>query len=369
MQTFPRSTAVAFTLVLFPSIAAAQALYSITEITPFEGGNLSNATAINNAGQIAGYAVTGGHSHAFIYENGVKTDLGTFGGPRSFAYGINASGQVVGNASVPGFPGGDHAFVSTNGGPKTDLGLFPGGGSSAYASGINASGQIVGNAYLADNFTRRAFRYSDGVMTMLGTLGGNSSRALDINDSGLIVGSSATGVGFAEHAFVINARGVMFGLGTFGGSFSFGYAINNAGHAVGQSYTTGNAEQHAFHFTGEALIDLGTLGGTSSAAYDINSSNEIVGSASTPDNLDVHAVLFSDGEVIDLNALVVADSGWVLNEALSINDFGLIVGRGTLNGQQRGFLLTPTAIPEPSSYSAMGGLAALGFGVLRRRRV
>ena len=43
----------------------------------------------------------------------------------------------------------------------------------------------------------------------------------------------------------------------------------------------------------------------------------------------------------DLNDLIPSGSGWVLTEAEGINEAGRIVGVGWLNGQQRGFLLTP----------------------------
>src|SRR5436305_8935300 len=61
------------------------------------GGFFSDAYAINNAGVIAGVAVTSDFSsHAFSYSGGVMTDLGTLGGASSIAYGINDSGTVVG---------------------------------------------------------------------------------------------------------------------------------------------------------------------------------------------------------------------------------------------------------------------------------
>jgi len=43
----------------------------------------------------------------------------------------------------------------------------------------------------------------------------------------------------------------------------------------------------------------------------------------------------------DLNNLIPAKSGWVLEQAYGINNSGLIVGTGTLNGAEHGFLLTP----------------------------
>jgi hypothetical protein len=42
-----------------------------------------------------------------------------------------------------------------------------------------------------------------------------------------------------------------------------------------------------------------------------------------------------------LNDLIPPSSGWVLEYAYDVNDFGQIVGAGSLDGQPRGFLLTP----------------------------
>ncbi len=43
----------------------------------------------------------------------------------------------------------------------------------------------------------------------------------------------------------------------------------------------------------------------------------------------------------DLNNLIPQNSGWSLQDAFSVNDNGQIAGVGVLNGQERGFLLTP----------------------------
>jgi probable HAF family extracellular repeat protein len=42
-----------------------------------------------------------------------------------------------------------------------------------------------------------------------------------------------------------------------------------------------------------------------------------------------------------LNKLIPAGTGWVLITAYGINNAGQIVGEGTVNGKQHGFLLTP----------------------------
>jgi hypothetical protein len=49
--------------------------------------------------------------------------------------------------------------------------------------------------------------------------------------------------------------------------------------------------------------------------------------------------------MVDLNSLIDPSSGWVLLQAIGINDSGQIVGQGQFDGQTRAFLLTP--VPEP----------------------
>src|SRR2546422_1055093 len=157
------------------------------------------------------------------------TDLGTLDGS-SVAYGINASGQVVGGSVTSS---GDSHAVLWQSGVMTDLGTLSGRTESS-ARGINAAGNVVGRSG-AD-----AFLWQSGVMMDLGP-----GEAWGINDAGQVVGDSSTSSGFS-HAFLWQ-NGVMRDLGTLPGDVSSAaFGINGAGHVIGYSYVTYGGPSHAF---------------------------------------------------------------------------------------------------------------------------
>ena len=143
------------------------------------------------------------------------------------------------------------------------------GGTGTYAYGINASGQVAGWSWMAGNTAGHAFiTGANGVgMTDLGTLGGaNWSQAYDINASGQVVGRYLTTGNLAPHGFITGANGLgIRDLWSLGGTGTDAYGINASGQVVGGATTVGNV-QHAFitGANGVGMTDLGTLGGTSS---------------------------------------------------------------------------------------------------------
>jgi probable HAF family extracellular repeat protein len=138
----------------------------------------SFAHAINNSGQIVGESDTtqSGVIHAFLWQNGVMTDLGTLGGDYSVAFSINNRGEVVGQSRT--YTSGPHAFLWRNG-VMTDLGTL---GDYSVAFGINNRGEVVGES---GTYTSgpHAFLWRNGVMTDLG-----SGSAYAINERGQVVG-------------------------------------------------------------------------------------------------------------------------------------------------------------------------------------
>lgn len=324
-----------FALPADVEIAASAAQYTIKDLGTF-GGSYSEAFGINASGQVVGSAATAsGQGHAFLYSGGILFDLdlpGTFGTARA----INDAGQVGGYY----YDGSYQAFLDTND-QITDLGTLGGNYAAAYA--IGASGQACGSSYTSSN-EEHAFLWSAGVITDINAFGGDYSSARGINASGQVVGFAYLPSG-AFHAFVRTGT-ASTDLGTLGGDYSEADAINDAGKVVGQAYLHGNIKAHAFLWNGSgALKDLGQLpGGNYSQALALNpTASQIVGRASVPDpNFIVyHAFLYSNGKMKDLNQLIPGRSGWILTEATGVNAAGQIVGTGTIHGQQHAFLLNP----------------------------
>ena len=106
--------------------------------------------------------------------------------------------------------------------------------------------------------------------------------------------------------------------------------------------------------------------GATSDALGVNNSQQIVGNSTLVDNSTQHAFLWEDGEIIDLNSLIAPESGWELTSALEINNNGDIIGIGTYNGVERGFVAR--AVPEPSSVLGILGLGVFGLGSWLKRK-
>lgn len=203
------------------------------------GPNTSTAVAINNAGQVVGRFSSGGaNARVFMYNGGALTDLGS-PGPGIQPAAINNNGEVVGSFSGYGY--GPAAVLYTGGGWTNILG--PGFSYHSYAYSINSSRQTLIRVVHPTTGVEGRYLHSDGVLTGLGY-------ATALNESGQVVGSSG------GRAFLYSG-GVTSDLGTLGGNNSTAYGINNNGQIVGVS-TTSNGTTRAFIYSEGTMRDLGS---------------------------------------------------------------------------------------------------------------
>jgi probable HAF family extracellular repeat protein len=229
------------------------------------GGYEATALGINDAGQVVGGSESGAGVHAFLYQNGTMSDLGTLpGGIHSYAYDINALGHVVGFSMTTTFGGGiaQHAFLYRQG-TMMDLGTLPGGSHSSTASAVNAADHVVGSS-AGTRAQNQAFLWVDGSMTDLGTFGGNASSASDINDAGVVVGAAEVAPD-AYHAFVwadgtlhdLNAR-----IAVAGWELITAMRVNERGQILGVGRFDGTLHSFLLSPSGggaAAVPDLGAL--------------------------------------------------------------------------------------------------------------
>lgn len=232
----------------------------------------SHGYALNNRGDMVGWVEIseGGPTHPFVWteESGLKDLLDSSDPNDGGAFDIDNGGTIVGWMVGRSVGWGTYWDI----GGMFDLGSL--GGSRGQAHGINDLGQIVGWSETATGL-EHAFIWTEagGIVDLLPS-DPNDGGAFDINRNGQIVGW---------------AVGRTVGWGTYWdagytdlGADGSAYAINNAGEIAGYLLTDSN-EQHAFLWTEcDGMTDLNasfpTAGSwTMAVGRDINLLGSIAG--------------------------------------------------------------------------------------------
>ncbi|HEX3822167.1 MAG TPA: hypothetical protein VHW45_17685 [Candidatus Sulfotelmatobacter sp.] len=189
---------------------------------PTLGGNNGQASAINNRGQIVGFAENGTVDSSCpsdttnnriqlpaLWEKGKVYALPTGSDPDGDAFWINDRGQAVGDTGTCG--GATIHAVSWENRTISQLQDF---GTGAIAYSNNNRDQIVGTVGSADNTTQFGALWQNGVLTNLGTLPGDAAAiATGINNRGQVVGSTWDSNFNWSHGFIWQ-NGVMTDLNT-----------------------------------------------------------------------------------------------------------------------------------------------------------
>lgn len=250
-----------------------------------------------------GFVPNGGTNLAcrgFVWEDGVMQALPTLGGTHGFATAVNNLGQVVGWAETavhdptcvaPQVLQFRAVMWEPKKGTTTELPPYSGDSTSA-ATAINQRGQAVGVSGACDIAVGRfsamhAVLWDHGAVREIPNLGGTTWHTpMDINDSGAVVGfSNPPGPGdpegdFIAHAFLWVGGSSSTDLGTLqGDALSEAFAINSTGQVVGVSFG-GSAGARAFLYQDGVMHNLNDLVDSEDvllSAQDINDAGVITG--------------------------------------------------------------------------------------------
>jgi probable HAF family extracellular repeat protein len=216
----------------------------------------------------------------FLWHNGVMSALPAVGGNNGQASAINNSGQVAGYAEngvvdstcPPGDPNNrvDLPVLWNKGTAQAlpTIGTDPDG----VAFGINNQGQAVGysGTCTAANY---GVVWENGTATALPDLGTPGAIAYEINSHGQIVGQAVNSDGVPLAAIWQNNTVTSLGDLLPGDVASFATSINNRGQVVGSSFNSNNSWSHGMIWQNGVTIDLNTVFPASDHLYVISASN------------------------------------------------------------------------------------------------
>lgn len=343
-------------------------MFEMTQLK-IAGDGATKAYALNNTGQVVGWAESGSSRHSAQWHNHAVTDLhGTvhfalahpyalFDQNYSEAYRISDGDQIVGTAKTS-VQCADNPVVILN----------------AYilraAVLTDLATPIPGDALT----NLKTFGHPCPVIP--GEVAAYDSAAISISNNNHIVGWADRSDGVI-HAFILvpvggqffsdlNADGIndlMIDLGTLTSNsdpVSSATGVNDVGQVTGYSYVapgTGSAGYHAFLVTpldtdgdgvgdewfvgvngvNTLMQDLGTLNGTNSWGRDINDAGDVVGESDIDVATGEHytqAFLYRNGSMVALGTLRT-DRTRGFSAASAINTQGTVVGWAENDRRQR----------------------------------
>ena len=190
---------------------------------------------------------------------------------------------------------------------------------------------MVGTGYFTSgNF--HAFLYSGGKMKDLGPPGAYQSSAIAINNSGQIIGGYYVSAANAGEFVITNGKMTTLPVPS-GASGVAAFGINAGGEIAGAIFFSSGAPSHAAKFANGVWTDLGAIiGASASRATSVNLSGVMVGTAFFPQTQyhppkpGKHVPFLSTaGGLVNLNTLIPSGTGFILTDAIAINDSGQIL--------------------------------------------
>jgi uncharacterized membrane protein len=242
------------------------------------GATFTDASGINNRGEIVGSFGDAQGLHGYVFRRGAFTTLDVpVQGALTIAIGINDRGQITGTYRSQGL---FHGFLWDRG-TFTDINAPD--ADETFLHVINNRGQIVGHSRRDVHSLARLFVWEDGTFTFLTTPGvlvvGRNRDSLGLNDRGQIVGSfQSQGV---THGFLLD-NGVVTHIDVPGARTTLASGINNRGQIVG-SYVDAFGVEHAYiRNTDGTFTQIDAPNAESISGVRVNDHSDIVGMFSEP---------------------------------------------------------------------------------------
>jgi probable HAF family extracellular repeat protein len=301
----------------------------------------TRALAINDDGVVVGAGRLkvggglGGYDKPFRTRDGVTSRLDMGGPSVGLARSVNAHGEAAGWVRRGAL------LWSVDGGWQP-LARPPACRGDVLVGQLNDVGQMAGTVTCLRTDRRAASLTQGGVTVELGKLPGDvASEAVGINNAGQVAGTSTGDFPHPLRAFRWEG-GVMWPLGDLGGGESQAEAINAHGHVIGQARDARRFWRPFLH-DGVTMHALPTCGDAPTRPMAINSLDQVVG-VEEGSHPGAGAVLIAQGACHRLADLLDhSGTGWTQLAAYDINDAGVIVGSGRLDGIDRAFIARPLA--------------------------
>jgi hypothetical protein len=351
--------------------------------TGSDGYQFTFAAGLNNTGRVVGYSDRFSGSDytgrsAWIYEEGITTQIGLTGGEYTRGDGyqessvllLNEAGQVVGTSGR--YQGTSDMGFSTwlyDRGVITRLGFYDAqhtsesGYQETRSEAMSEAGHVIGYSMRYDGSPggkTSAWEFFQGTTTRLGLSdaehtdagGGISSYAVAVNDAGQVAGSSARFAGneYMGSSAWVYSQGVTARVGLIGPSYtrSDGYqysdvkTVNSAGHVIGYSRCSNSTEMGyaSWLHTGGTTTRIGLVdsehtrsdGYQYSEAAVVNSSDQVIGFSDRYEgmtNRGCSAWIFDDGVTTQLglaDARHTKGGGDRNSKPSYLNEAGQVVG-------------------------------------------
>jgi VCBS repeat-containing protein len=310
----------------------------LTLLSPGQPGQVVNAVAINDAGTIVGTIESSVVVEGFELPAGSSRPiLVNFAGAALTTFsGIGPAGEILGGTTKGG---GDpfHGFVLNPDGTRTPINFNDPNTTDTQTVGINASGEIVGNAIVnGKGFV--GFTDQGGTFSTINIEGRGTTQVTGVDNAGDVVGSFSTDLTHV-HGFILAPGATtptIFDIP--GATVTEITGINNSGVFVGAFAGANGALSHGFVDNNGTITTFDLPGSIQTIPTGINDNGQIVGIFSDGRQTSVFETTIPGVGVEDkpialqiTAALSEVDADAVLSVTISNIPAGVTLSAGTHN--------------------------------------